>query len=201
MRNTTESILGKYFTPQKKEASEPKKEEKTKPVMAEYEQRYKGIVESVTRPAPVMTLEEKIRARDIKPEPPKAPNRMPVVIGGNRYLLGCDDSTSEIRIHRIANLANKMLDEARNTNPGLTNSKVAILALIDLCDEYLSLKEQNSNIKTELMYYQQQDFINKSAHTIELTPVEKLAEPETAEAEKDDKKTKHEHKSSKEKKS
>ena len=191
MRNTSESILGKYAIPQKKsEKRSSDNEEKKIPLMAEYEQRYKGIVRSVTEPAPVQTLEEKIKARENKPQLPKPPRRIPVTIGGNRYLLGSDDEMSELRIHRIATLANKMLDEAKSTNQGLTNSKAAILALIDLCDEYLTLQEKNSNLKTELMYYQQQDFINKSAQSVEPTPMEKLADPDLAEELDKEKQTK-----------
>lgn len=198
MRNTSESILGKYAIPQKKGSkSSSDAEAKKMPLMAEYEQRYKGMVRSVTEPEPVQTLEEKIKARDIKPEIPKAPNRIPVTIGGNRYLLGCDDTTTEERIHRIANLANKMLDEAKSTNPGLATSKTAILALIDLCDEYLTLKDSNSNIKTDLMYYQQQDFINKSAQQVEPTPMEKLADPKLNETLDQKPASKDKHKSDK----
>ena len=148
------------------------------------------MAKSVTEPEPVQTLEEKIRAREIKPVIPKAPSRVPVMIGGNRYLLGTDEDMSEARIHKIANLANSMLEEAKSTNPGLANSKAAILALIDLCDDYLTLRDKNSNLKTELMYYQQQDFINKSAQAqaVEPTPMEKLADPKLAEPKQEDKK-------------
>ena len=61
MRNTSESILGKYAIPQKKGSkSSSDAEAKKMPLMAEYEQRYKGMVRSVTEPEPVQTLEEKM---------------------------------------------------------------------------------------------------------------------------------------------
>ena len=91
----------------------------------------------------------------------------------------------------------QMLDEAKSTNPGLATSKTAILALIDLCDEYLTLKDSNSNIKTDLMYYQQQDFINKSAQQVEPTPMEKLADPKLNETQDQKPASKDKHKSDK----
>lgn len=175
MKNNYESILGKY-SDSKSVGKSKAKNEKKMPLMATYEQRYKGLTKTVTEPVPTPTLEEKIKAKAVKPVPPKKPERIPVTIGGNRYLLGTDEAMSEIRVHRIANLANQMLEEAKGTNPGLTNSKAAILALIDLCDLYIGLQDKNSNMKTELMYLQQQDFINKSAKAVEPTPMEKLAD-------------------------
>ena len=126
MKESNKSILGKYSDSKSKKT----KSEKKMPLMANYEQRYKGLTKTVTEPVPTPTLEEKIKAKTVKPVPPKKPDRIPVTIGGNRYLLGTDEVMSEIRIHMIANLANQMLEEAKGTNPGLTNSKVAILALI-----------------------------------------------------------------------
>lgn len=172
MKKTTSSILGKYS---EKKMDKKTKEEPHVPMMANYEQRYKGMAKAVTEPVPVPTLDEKIQARENKPEIEKN-QRIPVVIGGTRYLLGTSEAVSERQVQRIATLANSFLEEAKNTNPGLTNSKTAILALIDICDEYLSLKSENDNLKTELMYYQQQDLINKSANKVEPTPMEKLAE-------------------------
>ena len=172
MKENAKSILGKYSD--SKSLGKTKSEKKL-PLMETYEQRYKGMAKTFTEPAKVMTLEEKIKARTISPELPKKQNKIPVTIGGNRYLLGSDETMSEIRIHRIANLANSMLEEAKGTNPGLTNSKVAILALIDLCDMYITLQDKNSNMKTDLMYLQQQDFLNRSSKAVEPTPMEVLA--------------------------
>lgn len=172
MKKTSSSILGKYSD---KKMDKKAEEESQIPRLAHYEQRYKGMAKSITEPVPVPTLEEKIKARDEKPVEERN-TRIPVVIGGTRYLLGTSETVSELRIHRIATLANKFLEEAKSTNPGLTNSKTAILALIDICDEYISLKSEYDNLKTELMYYQQQDLINKSANKVEPTPMEVLAD-------------------------
>lgn len=173
MRNTSKSILGQY--------SDNKPAKKTKndsqvPLMANYEQRYKGgMVKSVTTPAPRQTLEQKIQARENPVSSTDNSTRIPVVIGGTRYVLGTSDDLSASRIHSIAKLTNKFFEDAKSTNPGLTNSKAAILALIDACDELVSLRNEINNLKTDLMYYQQQDFINKSSSNIEPTPMEKLA--------------------------
>ena len=175
MKDNTRSILGQYSD---NKIGKKKKEEKKMPLMATYEQRYKGMAKALTEPVKIPTLDEKIKAKTIKVVPEPKPKRIPVTIGGNRYVLGTDDVMSEFKIHKIENLANTMLEEAKSTNPGLTNSKAAILALIDLCDMYLNLKIENSNMKTELMYYQQQDFINKSSKSVEPTPMEKLADEE-----------------------
>ena len=173
MKENAKSILGMYSD---SKSLGKTKTEKKMPLMATYEQRYKGMAKTFTEPVPTPTLEEKIKARTIVPEKPKKQSSIPVTIGGNRYLLGTDENMSEIRIHRSATLANNMLEEAKSTNPGLTNSKTAILALIDLCDMYITLQDNNSNMKTDLMYLQQQDFLNKSSKVVEPTPMEKLAD-------------------------
>ncbi|MCQ2466217.1 MAG: cell division protein ZapA [Clostridia bacterium] len=171
--SSSKSILGQYSD--SKMSKKQSSEQQAVPPMATYEQRYKGMVKAVTAPVPAPTLEQKIKARE-NPVVEEKPVRVPVVIGGTRYLLGTSEEMSVKRINKIANIANALLEEAKSTNPGLTNSKAAILALIDASDEILSLKTEISNLKTELMYYQQQDFINKSAIPVEPTPMEKLAE-------------------------
>lgn len=175
MKNNKGSILGQYTDSKMSKTTKKEKTEQSVPLMATYEQRYKGMVKRVTEPAPVQTLEEKIKSRE-KTIVKDDVTRVPVVIGGTRYILSTSDDLSANRIHKIANLANSFLEQAKNTNPGLTNSKSAILALIDACDSYISLKNENSNLKTELMYFQQQDMINKAANHVEPTPMEILAE-------------------------
>lgn len=173
MKNSSKSILGQYSDDRMSKKSKP---ETQAPAMVNYEQRYKGMVRSVTEPVHQPTLEEKIKARENIGKSDDKPVRVPVVIGGTRYLLGTSEELPLSRINKIANLANSYLEEAKSTNPGLTNSKSAILALIDACDALISLRNEVSNLKTELIYYQQQDFINKSSTHVEPTPVEKLAE-------------------------
>lgn len=173
MRNSTRSILGQYSDakPAKKAKNEPQV-----PLMATYEQRFKGgMVKNVTAPVPKQTLEQKIQARENPVTSSDSSTRIPVIIGGTRYVLGTSDELSASRIHTIAKLTNKYFEDAKSTNPGLTNSKAAILALIDACDELVSLRNEINNLKTDLMYYQQQDFLNKSTSNIEPTPMEKLA--------------------------
>lgn len=173
MKNSSKSILDQYSDTK---MTKKNKNEQQVQLMANYEQRYKGMAKSITAPVPKPTLEQKIKAREEANVNVDKPLRVPVIIGGTRYLLGANDELSVSRINKIANLANGFLEDAKSTNPGLTNSKSAILALIDACDEFISLKNEINNLKTELMYYQQQDFINKSATHLEPTPMEKLAE-------------------------
>ena len=151
------------------------------PLMTTYEQRYKGpsMTRELTAPKPVQTLDEKIEARNQKNENQyKDPSegRVSVEIGGNRYLLGSTDDVSAARIKRIAARANSIINDTKESNPGLTNSKINILALVDACDRLVTLEDENSTLKTEILYRDQQERIARQNHPVEPTPMEKLAE-------------------------
>lgn len=148
------------------------------PPMTTYEQRFKGgsMTKDVTEDK-IKTLNDKIEARKKLSEPVNQlqPKRVSVEIAGSRYLLGSNEDMSEQRIKRIASKVNTILSNAKDNNPGLTNSKVTTLALIDACDELISLMDENSNLKTELMYYTQKVKEEEKSVPLEPTPMELLA--------------------------
>ena len=148
------------------------------PPMTTYEQRFKGgsMTKDVTEDK-IKTLNDKIEARKKLSEPVNQlqPKRVSVEIAGSRYLLGSNEEMSEQRIKRIASKVNTILSNAKDNNPGLTNSKINALALLDACDRILTLKDENSNMRTELMYYQQKVNIEEEKDRPEPTPMELLA--------------------------
>ena len=171
MKRTNNSILGKYS-----DGSYRSKRAPDTPLMASYEQRYKGSLTRMTEPVSPMTLDEKIAARDKEESPKSKPMRVSVEIGGVNYLLGASDDISPAKIKKIAELADKVYSEIKENNPYIATNKTAILSLIEMCDRYISLKTENDTLKTELMYFRQKDLINSAKdETVELTPMEKLA--------------------------
>ena len=154
-RSSSESILGKYSDTKPKRRISGNSGDST-PLMTHYEQRYKG-------------------SGMTKPLPDPMQGRVSVEIAGNRYLLGCTDDISETRIKRIASLANTILSETKENNPGLTNSKITTLALIDACDRLVTSQDSLNNMKTDLMYYRQKDDLKKQEIKVDPTPMELLA--------------------------
>ncbi len=177
-RSSSESILGKYSDTKPKRRISGNSGDST-PLMTHYEQRYKGsgMTRELTAPKTVETLDEKIAKREAKSKPLPDPmqGRVSVEIAGNRYLLGCTDDISETRIKRIASLANTILSETKENNPGLTNSKITTLALIDACDRLVTSQDSLNNMKTDLMYYRQKDDLKKQEIKVDPTPMELLA--------------------------
>ena len=179
MKKSSQSIMSKYSDKPAKKKSSSKTSAEDLPLMANYEQRYRGMSKEVTKEQPKPTLDEKIakreRLKSPKKEEPSASKKVSVEINGNLYLLGCTENISEARIRKIAALTNEILNETKENNPGLSNSKINALALIDACDRILTLKDENSNYKTELMYYQQKVNIEEEKDRPEPTPMELLA--------------------------
>ena len=177
MKKSSQSIMSKYSEKSMKKKSSSKVSSEDLPLMANYEQRYKGMSKEVTKEQPKPTLDEKIARREnlrrSQKEEKSESKRVSVEINGNMYLLGCTENISEARIRKIAALTNDILSNTKENNPGLSNSKINALALIDACDRILSLKDENSNLKTELMYYQQK--ANLEEERPEPTPMELLA--------------------------
>lgn len=177
MKKSSQSIMSKYSDKSMKKKSSSKVSAEDLPLMANYEQRYKGMSKEVTKEQPKPTLDEKIARRESlrrsQKEEKCESKRVSVEINGNMYLLGCTENISEARIRKIAALTNDILSNTKENNPGLSNSKINALALIDACDRILSLKDENSNLKTELMYYQQK--ANLEEERPEPTPMELLA--------------------------
>ena len=179
MKKSSQSIMSKYSDKTIKKKPSSKVASDDLPLMANYEQRYKGMSKELTKQQPKPTLDEKIAKRESlkssKKEETSASKKVSVEINGNLYLLGCTENISESRIRKIAALTNEILNETKENNPGLSNSKINALALIDACDRILTLKDENSNYKTELMYYQQKVNIEEEKEKPEPTPMELLA--------------------------
>lgn len=179
MKKSSQSIMSKYSDKTVKKKHSSKVASDDLPLMANYEQRYKGMSKELTKQQPKPTLDEKIAKRESlkssKKEETFASKKVSVEINGNLYLLGCTENISESRIRKIAALTNEILNETKENNPGLSNSKINALALIDACDRILTLKDENSNYKTELMYYQQKVNIEEEKEKPEPTPMELLA--------------------------
>jgi len=178
MKHSNNSILGKYS-----DGSYRKKGKKEMPLMANYDQRYKGsLSREITEPEKPMTLDEKIASRNKKETAPQKTERVSVEIGGVNYLLGCSEELSAAKIRRIAQLADEIYNDTKENNPYIATNKTAVLSLIECCDRYLTLKAENDNLKTELMYYRQKDLENSVKEAPkELTPMEKLANGEEIE--------------------
>lgn len=179
MKKSSQSLMSKYSdgSIKKKKASN-----KDYPLMTTYEQRYKGSLAKEVTVEKKLTLDEKIEKREsqlhpeVNPNDDLIPNRVSVEIAGVRYLMGCTEEMSASRIKRIAAQVNDILSEAKNDNPGLTNSRVTTLALIDACDKLVAAQDELSNMKTELMYLQQKVNLGKPAEApAEPTPMEQLA--------------------------
>lgn len=179
MKKSSQSIMSKYSDKSIKKKSSGKTAAEDLPLMANYEQRYKGMSKEITKQQPKPTLDEKIAKRESLKSPKKEDSavskKVSVEINGNLYLLGCTENISEARIRKIAALTNEILNETKENNPGLSNSKINALALIDACDRILTLKDENSNYKTELMYFQQKVNIEEEKEKPEPTPMELLA--------------------------
>ena len=179
-KNNSQSLMSKYSDGSIKKKKSSSKEA---PLMTTYEQRFKGSLSKEVTTEKHLTLDEKIELREKKniPDIPNnnsdlTPNRVSVEIAGVRYLMGCTSEMSEAKIRRIAAQVNSILSEAKNDNPGLTNSRVTTLALIDACDKLVAAQDELSNLKTELMYFQQKANIEKINHQpSEPTPMEQLA--------------------------
>lgn len=190
-KTSSQSLMSKYS-----DSSVRKKKTSVKdaPLMTTYEQRYKGGLSKEVTTEKKLTLDEKIEKREqqLHPEQQKnsnnndlVPERVSVEIAGCRYLMGCTDGMSANRIRRVASLVNSILSEAKEDNPGLTNSKVTTLALLDACDKLVAAQDELSNLKTELMYFQQKASVEKNNHVnSEPTPMEQLALGVTPDMEK-----------------
>ncbi|MCQ2503661.1 MAG: cell division protein ZapA [Saccharofermentans sp.] len=176
-KSNTNNMFQRYSDSQSPKRKSDKNE---LPLMATYEQRYKGrsMARELTEAKPVQTLDEKIEARkktSTTPRSTTAPRRVSVEIAGHNYLLGSTDNLSEARIRRIANKVNSILENTRELNPGLISTKITTLALLDACDKLITLQDENSNMKTELMYLQQKLSLEEKAHEPDPTPMEELA--------------------------
>ncbi|MCR4689672.1 MAG: cell division protein ZapA [Saccharofermentans sp.] len=169
------SILGRYSDGSYKR----KGGSKSSSGIIEYKQLYKGSsqAKNVTEKK-TQTLEEKIASRkkpvSIDTDPVKEEAR--VTIGGISYVVKSEDASPE-RIIKVGELANEIYEETKERNPYVATIKTSILSLFECCDRLLTLRAENNALRTELMYYQQLDRLNKEKNKdkTEPTPMEILA--------------------------
>ena len=179
------SILGKYSDGSYKRTSGPK----SKSPIVEYKQLYKGTIQAMNvTEKKTQTLEEKIASRkkplSIDSDPVKEEAR--VTIGGISYVVKSEDASPE-RIIKVGELANEIYEETKARNPYIATIKTAILSLFECCDRLLTLRAENNALRTELMYYQQLDRVNKEKNKEKSTPtpMEILAKDSSKDEEKD----------------
>jgi len=179
------SILGKYSDGSYRR----KGGSKSSSGIIEYKQLYKGPsqAKNVTEKK-TQTLEEKIASRkkplNIDADPVREEAR--VTIGGITYVVKSEDASPE-RIVKVGELANEIYEETKERNPYIATIKTAILSLFECCDRLITLRAENNALKTELMYYQQLDKLNKEKNKekTEPTPMELLAKDTDKDNEKD----------------
>ena len=173
MRKSNSSILGKYS-----DGSNKKKGSKDSGIV-EYRQLYKGEIsaKNVTEKK-VQTLEDKIAARDFRANDDKKKDEesAQITIGGISYIVRSEDASPD-RIRKVGDLADEIYKETRDNNPYIASLKTAVMSLFEACDRLITLRAENSALKTELMYYKQKDKLNEEKEKKpDPTPMEKLAE-------------------------
>ncbi len=173
MRKSNSSILGKYS-----DGSNKKKGSKDSGIV-EYRQLYKGEIsaKNVTEKK-VQTLEDKIAARDYRANDDKKKDEesAQITIGGISYIVRSEDASPD-RIRKVGDLADEIYRETRDNNPYIASLKTARMSLFEACDTLITLRAENTALKTELMYYKQKDKLNEEKEKKpDPTPMEKLAE-------------------------
>ena len=175
MRKSNASLLGKYSnSPFKKKG----KKDEDAPAIVEYKQLYKGEIKAKTvTEKKYITLEDKIQART-NPVKENDTNEQSaqITIGGVQYLVRSDDASYD-RIKRVGSLADEIYQETKENNPYIATNKTAIMSLFEACDRLLTLRAENSALKTELMYYKNKGALeaDKNKPEIKPTPMEELA--------------------------
>lgn len=197
------NLYGKYSN-----ASSGKKPRQSKSTLDlndnEYRQRPRSRLVEISREAPKPTLEEKIKAKEnsqvsesyekLSPmnksvNTDKQSSRVQVEIWGRNYYLGSREGLSEDKIRRVAEFADSLLTKTSENNPGLIDSRVAILALLDCSEKYIELEDKYNNMRTDYMYYRQKEEEKFKGNPIEDTPMQDFFE--TKEEEKKDRKDSH----------
>ena len=174
MRKSNASLLGKYSDGSYKRKG--KKDDA--PAIVEYKQLYKGEIKAKTvTEKKVITLEDKIKARTKPEKDPdeKKEQSAQVTIGGVQYLVRSGDAGYDC-IMKVGSLADEIYNETKENNPYIATNKTAIMSLFEACDRLISLRADNSALKTELMYYKNKGALEaeKNKPDIKPTPMEEL---------------------------
>ncbi len=174
MRKSNASLLGKYS-----DGSYKRKGKKDAPAIVEYKQLYKGEIKAKTvTEKKEMTLEERIQART-KPatDPDANEESAQITIGGVQYLVRSGDAGYE-HMMKVGALADEIYKDTKKNNPYIATNKTAIMSLFEACDQIISLRTENSALKTELAYYKAKEraAAGEKKPDIKPTPMEELAE-------------------------
>lgn len=172
MKKSNAGLLGKYS-----DGSYRRKGKKDAPAIVEYKQLYKGEIKAKTvTEKKIITLEDKINARNKPAREDTKEESAQVTIGGVQYLVRSGDAGYD-RIKRVGELADEIYNETKENNPYIATNKTAIMSLFEACDRLISLRAENNALKTELTYYKNKSALEseKNKPDVKPTPMEELA--------------------------
>ena len=172
MKKSNAGLLGKYS-----DGSYRRKGKKDAPAIVEYKQLYKGEIKAKTvTEKKIITLEDKINARNKPTREETKEESAQVTIGGVQYLVRSGDAGYD-RIKRVGELADEIYNETKENNPYIATNKTAIMSLFEACDRLISLRAENNALKTELTYYKNKSALEseKNKPDVKPTPMEELA--------------------------
>ena len=172
MRKSNSSLLGKYS-----DGSYKRKGKKDQPAIVEYKQLYKGEIKAKTvTEKKIITLEDKINARNKPADTEPKMESAQVTIGGVQYLVRSGDAGYD-RIMKVGELADEIYKETKKNNPYIATNKTAVMSLFEACDRLITLRTENNALKTELAYYKMKadKAADKTKADVPPTPMEELA--------------------------
>lgn len=172
MRKSNSSLLGKYS-----DGSYKRKGKKDQPAIVEYKQLYKGEIKAKTvTEKKIITLEDKINARNKPADTEPKMESAQVTIGGVQYLVRSGDAGYD-RIMKVGELADEIYKETKKNNPYIATNKTAVMSLFEACDRLITLRTENNALKTELAYYKMkaEKAADKTKSDVPPTPMEELA--------------------------
>ena len=172
MRKSNSSLLGKYS-----DGSYKRKGKKDQPAIVEYKQLYKGEIKAKTvTEKKIITLEDKINARNKPADTEPKMESAQVTIGGVQYLVRSGDAGYD-RIMKVGELADEIYKETKKNNPYIATNKTAVMSLFEACDRLITLRTENNALKTELAYYKMkaEKAADKTKTDVPPTPMEELA--------------------------
>ena len=70
-----------------------------------------------------------------------------VEIYGQRYSLRASDDSDEAHVEAVAAHVDRKMREIAQTTPTVDSFKVAVLAAVNIADEYMQLREQRRHIE------------------------------------------------------
>ena len=126
MRKSNSSLLGKYS-----DGSYKRKGKKDAPAIVESKQLYKGEIKAKTvTEKKIITLEDKINARNKPADTEPKMESAQVTIGGVQYLVRSGDAGYD-RIMKVGELADEIYKETKKNNPYIATNKTADMSLFE----------------------------------------------------------------------